>query len=84
VGENGFAHVVSGASLKSLGDYLVLPVCGKKYHRNIRDGFHLLHQLDAVTIGQHQVQYHQIRSRSPGYVKRLNRVAGNHYQVARP
>ena len=85
----GLDDVVGRTRVERLGDGLVAAVAGDEDDRQVGELGNLAHQLDAVDIGQHQVEQHQPRPLGPDDARQVPRrprhergVAGHGERVA--
>ena len=74
--------VVGRARLERPRDGLVAPVGGDEDDRQVGELGDGLHQLDAVGLGQHQVEQGQLRLLGPDDLGELAMVAGHQWRVA--
>ncbi|MCY4661747.1 MAG: hypothetical protein OXF93_18360 [Acidobacteria bacterium] len=65
-GREGLDDVVGRARIERLGDGLFAAVGGDEDDRHVGELGDLPHQLDAVGVGQHQVEQHEPRPLGPG------------------
>ena len=82
-GREGLDEVVGRARLQGFGDGLVAPVGGDEHHRHIVEFGDVPHQLDAVGIGQHEIQQHQMRLLGADNGRQLRVIARHQRGVAR-
>ena len=80
----GLYDVIGGAHAEGRGDELVPAVGGKEDDRHVRRVQHLLHQLDAVSTREHEVQQHQLGPLFCQEAERLLRIPCHCGSVTRP
>ena len=82
IGEKGLTNVVVRAQLERRRDDLVAAVAGGEDDQQVGELGDPPHQLDAVDLGQHQVEQHQPRPLGPDDSPQVPRRAGDERGVA--